>query len=242
MRYAIVADIHGNLEAFIEVKKQFKKENIDKYICLGDIVGYGANPKECIELSKKLFDVIIAGNHDWAAAGIFALSHFNLYARKAVEWTEHIISKENKQFLKSLPLYIEMEGFEIVHGSLYHPDEFNYIFNETDAQKTFNLMKSQICFIGHSHAPIILIKDKDDKINYSTTNEMQLSGDNKYIINVGSVGQPRDGNPKASFCIFDTEKRQIQIRRISYPVAIAQEKIINTGLPHFLAIRLAGGR
>jgi len=242
MRYAIVADIHGNLEAFIEVKKQLKKENIDKYICLGDIVGYGANPKECIELSKRLFDIIIAGNHDWASCGLFDVKYFNPYAREAVLWTQNVINEEEKNFLRSLPLTCQVDNFEIVHGSLHHPDEFNYILSVSEALKTFKLMKTQICFIGHSHAPVILSKDDKNEIKCINENEVKLENNLSYIINVGSVGQPRDGNPKSSYCIYDTDKKMIKIKRIAYPVAVAGDKIIKAGLPPFLAVRLSAGR
>ncbi len=242
MRYAIVADIHGNLEAFIEVKKQLKKQNIDKYICLGDIVGYGANPKECLELSKRLFDVIIAGNHDWACCGLFDVKYFNPYAREAVLWTQNVINEEEKNFLRSLPLTRQVDDFEIVHGSLYHPDEFNYILSISDALKTFKLMKTQICFIGHSHAPAVFSRDEKNRIEYIDRNEVRLENNLSYIINVGSVGQPRDGNPKSSYCIYDRDKKVIKIERIAYPVAITRDKIIKAGLPPFLAIRLGSGR
>jgi predicted phosphodiesterase len=242
MRYALIGDIHSNLEAFTEVKRQLEKEEIDKYICLGDIVGYGANPKECIKIARKLFDCLIAGNHDWAAAGRFDASRFNPYARQAVQWTEDILESEDKRFLRSLPLRMEIDDFEIVHGSLYHPDEFNYILNEAEAEKSFNLMKTRLLFIGHSHAPAILIKKNLKVIEQVPSSEIELDFENKYIVNVGSVGQPRDGNPRACFCIFDEQKRTIQIKRLEYRVALTQEKIINAGLPHFLAVRLAGGR
>lgn len=242
MRYGILADIHSNLEAFIEVKKQRETENIDKFICLGDIVGYGANPKECIIQSKEMFDVIIAGNHDWAAAGTFDLLCFNQYAREAVKWTKEIIDEAEANFLKSLPLIKEVDDFILVHGSLYHPDDFNYILNLPEALKAFNNMQQHICFIGHSHAPAIFVKGENLSIDYLDVSKIKMAPEKKYIINVGSVGQPRDGNPKACFCIYDTDTKIAEIKRVSYPVEKTQNKIINAGLPYFLATRLAGGR
>jgi predicted phosphodiesterase len=243
MRYAILADIHANLEAFIEVKKKLKEENIDKYICLGDIVGYGANPKECLSISRKLFDFIVAGNHDQAVAGIFDTSYFNPYAREAVNWTIDVLNQEEKNFLKSLPLTLDIDdNFQIVHASLYRPDEFHYILNLKLAEQNFKLMKKDLCFVGHSHGPVIFAKDEEASIDYSLFKHMHLKNNYSYIVNAGSVGQPRDNNPKACYCIYDNSNNKIEIKRVAYPVKKAQDKIIKAGLPHFLALRLSAGR
>ncbi|MCK5305625.1 MAG: metallophosphoesterase family protein [Candidatus Omnitrophica bacterium] len=242
MKYAIIADIHANLEAFLAVEEDLKKETVDKYICLGDIVGYGANPIECMDAAGAMFDVIIAGNHDYAVCGLFDLSLFNPYARKSVEWTIAVVGEKEKNLLKTLTLTKELENFTIVHGSLYHPDEFNYILNLKEAAKTFDKLRQKICFIGHSHSPAIIIKDYENKIDYHKITETTILKDSQYIINVGSVGQPRDGDPRACYCVYDSVEKTVKIKRVEYAVSRAQEKIIKAGLPQFLATRLGGGR
>ncbi len=242
MKYAIIADIHANLEAWLAVKNELAKETSQKIICLGDIVGYGANPKECLREAQEACDYIIAGNHDWAVCGLFDLNYFNLYAREAVKWTAKIIDERHKAYLKRLPITLDMDNFTCVHGSLYHPEEFNYILSLDAAAMTFANLKKDICFIGHSHAPAIIIYDKNGDIDYIDSEAIEVTEGKKYIINVGSIGQPRDGNPDSCYCVYDTNKKSIKIKRVPYEVHLAQKKIIDAGLPHFLAARLAGGR
>lgn len=242
MKYAIIADIHANLEAWLAVKAELTKENPDKIICLGDIIGYGANPNECLNDAKTYCDYIIAGNHDWAVCGMFDINYFNLYAREAVKWTDGVVDEKHKDYLKRLPVTLDIDNFTCVHGSLYHPEEFNYILNLDAAAMTFANLKKDICFIGHSHSPAIIIYNENGNIDYIDSEVIKISEGKKYIINAGSVGQPRDGNPDACYCIYDTDERIIEIKRVPYEVHLAQKKIIEAGLPQFLATRLAGGR
>jgi putative phosphoesterase len=242
MKYAVIADIHANLEAWQAVKSQLAEEAVDKIVCLGDIIGYGANPRECLDDASSVCDYIIAGNHDWAVCGLFDVNYFNLYAREAVAWTDKIIDESHREYLKKLPVTIDIDNFTCVHGSLYHPEEFNYILNLDAAAMTFANLKKDICFIGHSHAPAIIVADDSSDIDYIDSEVVEIIEGKKYIINAGSVGQPRDGNPKACYCIYDTETHLVEIKRVSYEIHLAQKKIIEAGLPQFLATRLAGGR
>ena len=243
MRYALFADIHSNLEALQVVLKEFKKEQINEYVCLGDIVGYAANPNECIKLVKELNPVtIIAGNHDWASAGKTDINYFNSIAKEAILWTQKELTKEDKNFLQNLPLTKEFDDFVIVHGSLYAPQEWHYIFTLQDAKKNFEHQNKKICFVAHSHQPFIISQDKSGNCEGVEGMKVFLKDNHKYLINIGSVGQPRDGNPKASYCLYDRDKNEIEINRISYQVKKAQDKIIAACLPQRLAFRLSLGR
>jgi len=242
MRWGIFADIHSNLEALEAVARAYKSEQIDIYLCLGDIVGYGANPLECIRITKEIAQIIIAGNHDWAVAGIFSLDYFNDWARQAVLWTQKKIDAADSDFLASLRLVYENQDLVGVHGSLNQPEEFNYMINVQEAAGTFARMARSVCFLGHTHSAGIFIKDEKGSIDYQNAQRFKLKTGYQYIVNVGSIGQPRDGDPRASFCIYDTEKKEVLIKRIDYDIKSAQEKILASGLPSFLAARLLAGR
>ena len=242
MRYGIFADIHSNLEALEAVLGAYKQASIDKYLCVGDIVGYAANPKECIEIVKSSANVSVAGNHDWASAGLISLDYFNPLAAKAVIWTQDKLEEKERYFLKSLKLTFSNDDLILVHGTLDEPDNFRYLTKAQSAATTFNLLNIPVCFVGHTHAPAIFIQDKDRRIYGLSSGKIKLEKDKKYIVNVGSVGQPRDGSPLASYCIYDTNSKTVWIKRIDYNFKSAQEKIIAAGLPGFLAERLALGR
>lgn len=243
MKYALFADIHSNLEAFQVVREEFKKEKIDEYICLGDIVGYAANPNECIKLTRELNPLtVIAGNHDWASVGKADINYFNPIAKEAILWTQKELTEKNKNFLGDLPLIKEFDDFVIVHGSLYSPEKWHYIFTLQDAKRNFDYQKKKICFIAHSHQPFINSQDREGNCEGVKEMKVSLKDDYRYLINIGSVGQPRDGNPDACYCLYDTAKNAIEIKRISYEIKKAQDKIISAGLPQELAWRLSLGR
>lgn len=241
MRYAVFSDVHSNLEAFEAVLEFFGKSNIDKYLFLGDIVGYGANPKECIAALRRLDPVSVAGNHDWAAVGLLDTDYFNKAARKAIFWTKDNTSGSDRLFLSGLELTSEGKNHCLVHGTLHHPEEFDYMIDGYRAQKTFYLLKQKVCFVGHSHNAGVFIED-EEKIYYKEPASLELREGKRYIVNDGSVGQPRDGDPRASFCIYDEGSSTIEFIRLPYDVASAQKKIIDAGLPKVLADRLSVGR
>jgi len=241
MRYAIFSDIHANLQALEAVIAAYKHEGIDRYLCLGDIVGYAANPRECIRKIYKLADIIIAGNHDWASAGLLPDSYFNAPAKEAIAWTRRNLGAKSRRFLSSLELVYKNKDLTLVHGTLDNPRDFNYMFGAYFLGKTFGLMETNVCFIGHTHLPGIFIRDAKAQLYYCQS-ESVVVGDNKYIVNVGSIGQPRDNDPSAAYCIYDTLKQQIQIKRIDYDFETAARRIIKAGLPYILAKRLKSGR
>jgi predicted phosphodiesterase len=240
MRYGIIADIHGNLEALEAVLHSLSKERIDQYLQVGDIVGYGADPSKCIKIVQKMPCVGVAGNHDWAVSDLFDPINFNEVAREAVLWTEAVLSWEEIGYLKSLDLVMEKETFTLVHGTLDSPGDFNYIFDERDARATFRLVRTPVCYIGHSHVAGIF-QLSGGVIRHRRELKIKIGCDDNYIVNVGSVGQPRDGDPRASYVIYDDEQRAVEIRRVEYDIKRAQDKILKAGLPSVLANRLSVG-
>ena len=240
MRYAIVSDIHGNLEALQAVLTDCQKEGLKKFFCLGDIVGYGADPVACLNEIKQLDVQCVAGNHDWAVAERIEPTHFNPLAKEAVLWTREILNLKDKAYLKGLELCERGENFVLVHATWHDPEQFIYLNDIAESRKTFAVMEQSICFVGHTHVPIIFI-EQNHQVRISDQDWCSFEQGKKYIVNVGSVGQPRDRNPKAAYGIYDTENASLELRRIPYDIAKAQDKILNAGLPMSLAYRLALG-
>ena len=241
MRYGIFSDIHANLEAFEAVLEAYKKEKIDRFVCLGDIVGYGVNPNECLKLVKNLNPVGIAGNHDWAVLDKISPAYFNLFAKEAVIWTKKVLQEKAIRYLNNLSLIYQENDFSCVHGSLDNPEKFNYIIDSLDAENTFSLLKGRICFVGHSHKMESFCLNQG-RISFTKDYQLNLQKEAKYIINTGSVGQPRDRDPRACFCVYDSQKGMISFRRVEYNIKKAADKILKAGLPPLLAERLYLGR
>jgi diadenosine tetraphosphatase ApaH/serine/threonine PP2A family protein phosphatase len=240
MRYGIISDIHGNLEALNAVLENLSKERIDRYLCLGDLVGYGANPNECVALVRELTDWVIAGNHDWVAVSLSDSSAFNPHARKAALWTARSLTEEHRSYLCKLPLKRPDGEALFVHSTPEEPERWRYILSPHEAGKHFDLLNPQICFIGHSHRPVVFARGDDGHVLVLGA-DFSIKSNWKYIVNVGSVGQPRDGDPKASYAIFDAEEASVRIKRVSYDIEKAQQKIRRAGLPEIEAERLAYG-
>jgi diadenosine tetraphosphatase ApaH/serine/threonine PP2A family protein phosphatase len=242
MRYAIISDIHGNLEALESVLAEIDRQKVDSLLCLGDIVGYGPNPNECVEIIKQRADVTLAGNHDYAPLGKLDLSYFNPWARSAIEWTASKLNQASIDFLLNLPLKEAVDGFTIVHATPNNPSAWNYIITIGDAVKNFDEFDGQICFIGHSHVPMIVAVTRSGDYRVIRDNPVRLETEMRYIINVGSVGQPRDFIPKAAFAIYEANSRDYELFRVEYDIAETQSKIFQSGLPPFLAERLELGQ
>lgn len=242
MRYAVISDIHGNLEAFQAVLSALAEERIDNYLFVGDAIGYGANPRECLRLLRDLNPVVaIAGNHEWGVIGKTEMSYFNELAHPAILWTRNMLNDDEIEYIKSFPLVYEDEKMTLVHGTLNMPEEFYYIFDTEDAYVTINQMKNPLCFVGHSHVPGIFISDRT-KVEFLEKMDIRIDYERKYLINIGSIGQPRDGDPRASFAVYDDEELTVEIKRVEYDVKKAQDKILRAGLPSKLAYRLSEGR
>lgn len=241
MRCAIFGDIHGNTEALGAVFRDMEKVRPDRMVCLGDVVGYGAEPSACIRMVRDRGIESVQGNHDSAAIGGTPLDYFNPFARKAIEWTASNVAAGDAAWLKSLPFTREYEGFTVVHSSLSRPAEWGYILDYAAAQRCFDLLSSRACFIGHSHVPLVF-KEAGGSLIVRRTPAEALEPSARYIVNVGSVGQPRDGDPRASYGVLDTGEGRVEIRRVEYDIRSAQKKILDAGLPEFLAMRLEAGR
>jgi predicted phosphodiesterase len=243
MRYGIISDIHSNLPALEVVLSNLKKE-VDAFLCLGDIVGYGAQPNECCEIIRELKPIGVAGNHDWGAVEKIPFHHFNPYAEEALLWTKNNLKSENRDFLSSLPKTHIDSLFTLVHGSLREPIE-EYLLSTPQARDTFSLLTTQILFFGHTHIPTLFLQREGQltvsAVVLSNGAKIEIKEGFRYLINPGSVGQPRDNIPLASAAIFDTSNLEVEIRRYEYPIELAQQGIISAGLPLILAERLSFG-
>jgi len=244
VRYGIISDIHSNLEA-LEAALDFLRD-VDALICPGDIVGYGPNPNECCDIIRERNVLTVLGNHDAAAVGRMPLDWFNPFARKAIEWTADRLTAPNRLFLESLPPVHRSEHFVLVHGSLSSPERFDYIASPWEAGPTFAEMPPHdLCFIGHTHVaeyyPQRTGEFSADQVSMALGGTVALSAEFLYIINCGSVGQPRDYNPKAAVGIYDPEAGTVEIQRLEYPIAATQKKMRKAGLPKPLWTRLEFG-
>mgnify|MGYP001596271601 CR=1 FL=1 len=242
MRYGIFSDVHSNLEALTAVLEAYKKEAIGQYLCVGDVVGYAANPNECCSLVKAIAAITIAGNHDWAVVGLFSPDYFNPLAKQAIFWTSAHLDEASRYFLESTRLVYKNEDLTLVHGTLKNPSDFDYMTDEHVAQESFAFLETAVCFIGHTHRPGVFIKDEQGRMHYQHVGSIEINLPNQYIVNVGSVGQPRDRNPKAAYAIYDTDKKEVTVKRIAYDIEATQKKIYEAGLPGFLGQRLIMGR
>lgn len=224
MKYAIFSDVHGNLHALQQVLDDIRSQHPDRVVCLGDVVGYGAFPNEACQLVREACDVVVVGNHDHAAVGLTDVSYFNEFAHRAVLWTRERLRPEHAAWLRELPLTHAERGLQFVHASPHDPARWDYVFSEADARWAMQSATAAQVFIGHTHVPF----------DYTT----KLGR----MINVGSAGQPRDGDNRAAWTLFDTESGQRELRRVEYDVYAARDAIHLEGLPPFLAERLIAGR
>jgi len=245
-KIALLSDIHGNIDALEAV---ISKEKADKWLCLGDIVGYNPDPEECVNKIKDLCTHVIAGNHDQGTVNMLDKKWFNTMARIVLEWTENNLSPDSIQYLKELPLRkkLSYEGYNIIiaHGYPDFNNPFKYIMRAYDLKNINSFIKDiDITFVGHTHVPGVFKKYKGKwKFTKAVKGlKINIKPKTKYIINVGSVGQPRDGNSQASYSIFHPQRSIIEIKRVDYDIKNVQEKIYERGLPHNLAQRLEVGR
>lgn len=240
MRYAVLGDIHGNLEALREVVADARGAGVDAFWCVGDIVGYGADPAGCLARVRELEAVSVAGNHDWAAAGRVGVECFNADARDSVEWTRRQLDEPARQFLAELQLVHEMEDVTLVHGSPFSPEYFEYLQTTYDVQVAFDHLKTRLCFVGHSHVPVVFLDTTP--VEYFVHSDFTLPDDRSVIVNVGSVGQPRDLDPRACYVIYDDQQRKVRVRRLEYDLQSASERMMAAGLPSTNAARIVLGR
>lgn len=236
MAIAIISDIHANLEALQSVLKSVKQYDVEAIYCLGDIVGYGPNPNECVDLVRENCEHVLVGNHDFAAIGKTDIEYFNQYAKAAAFWTRDHLTKENINYLASLPFTHQNDDMIMVHASPTNPAHWYYVLNPYDAHAEMQSFNQPLCFIGHSHVPIVYSEKDAIKDTY-----VRFKKQHKYIINVGSVGQPRDGNYKVCYALYDKNNHSLDYIRLDYDVQATYSKILKEGLPAFLAERLLKG-
>jgi len=242
MKAAVISDIHSNLEALQAVLKDIKKRRIKKIFCLGDLIGYGANPNECIDLCLKESDLIIAGNHDWAAIGKTDVNRFNPMASEAIRWTKNKLTDASVAKLTGLPLTEKLGDLFLAHASPNKPAEWNYLTSFIDFQEAFDKFGEKICFIGHTHIPSAAFQDANSYTDLLRETPFPLIDKRRFIINVGSVGQPRDLDPRACYAIYDGNTNTLELVRIEYNIPLTEQKIMDAGLPEILAQRLSLGK
>jgi diadenosine tetraphosphatase ApaH/serine/threonine PP2A family protein phosphatase len=240
VRYAILSDIHANLEALRAVLDDCR-DRADAVICLGDTVGYGADPLPCVELVAERAQAVVAGNHEYAVSGLLSLTWFNRFARAAAEWTQERLDEPHRAYLAGLPLVHELGDATLVHASPSQPDEWEYLVTADDGFDAFPHFATRWCFVGHSHVPGAWSLGSAGPDHHARATSVRSERGRRYIVNVGSVGQPRDRDPRAAYAVWDVEAGQVDVQRVAYDVATARRKIVEAGLPRFLADRLAEG-
>lgn len=240
MNYAVISDVHANIEALRAVLTEIRNKKITDILFLGDAVGYGPDPDECVEVLKSECKVLLAGNHDKAAIGLTDIEFFTPYARAAIEWTKETITEKTISILKDLPVSKEIEDNKIllVHSTPKQPEEWHYLLSLWDAEINFHYFENKICLLGHSHRPSIIERlPSGEMIAYR--NEAMIGDVERYMINAGSVGQPRDGDPMACYVVIDDES--VKLHRVEYDIKKTQDKMRRAGLPIQLRERLARG-
>jgi predicted phosphodiesterase len=244
MKLALISDIHANNDALEAVLADIQTHAVDEILCLGDIVGYGANPNECIELVKKSCSLTLLGNHDAASVGLLSTQHFNIHAKIAIEWTMGNLTDASHSFIKALPLKETKLSHTLVHATPYEPNMWYYITSLEEAAFNFQFFETDFCFVGHTHIPIIIVLEDEKEVYVhqgETLNYGQLENV-RFLINVGSVGQPRDRNSKSCYGIIDSDAKTFTYHRVAYDVQKAQAKMRKIKMPEFLITRLEEGR
>jgi predicted phosphodiesterase len=240
MKYALLGDIHSNLEALTAVLDDARGQNVTHFVCLGDIVGYNADPVECLRVVRGLECVCVRGNHDHYVGFDDHLDGFHPLAADVVNWTRAQLDDDQRGFLRGLKFVASVSTFTIVHSTLDTPDMWGYVFDKLDAEANFNYQTSALCFYGHTHVPLAF--EKSDTIRFGLYSRIKVALGRKYFINAGSVGQPRDGDPRAAYVVFDMVNNVVELRRVAYDIPKTQKKILDAGLPARVAARLAVGR
>lgn len=240
MKFAIFGDIHANLEALEAVLMDAAAQDCTHFTCIGDIVGYNANPRECLRVVQQLECPVVKGNHDEEASLDTEIIGLNPLAHRALEWTRKALTDEDKKWLRELRFVRQVRDFTVVHATLDTPGGWTYVTNKFDAMASFHYQFTSVCFFGHTHTPRFYVKDQN--VHLETGESLHFESGRKYFVNVGSVGQPRDGNWRASYAVYDVPNQTVTIRRLEYDIKKAQEKILKAGLPEMLANRLTLGK
>lgn len=240
MRYAVIADIHSNLQALQAVLDDIEEMGADRMFCVGDVVGYGADPAECVGILREIEPTIVAGNHDWAVTGRSNIEYFNADAHDSVLWTREQLTQEDIDYLDGMSLVETVGDIVLVHSSTMAPEHFDYIRTLYDVQLTFEHLAGEIAFVGHSHVPVMFTETNPPEC--FLLSEYKLVPGLRTVVNVGSIGQPRDLDSRACYAIYDSDEQTVYMRRVEYDVITAAERITAAGLPPTNAARIALGR
>ncbi len=240
-KYAILGDIHANWEALTAVLEDAETNGVNAYVCVGDIVGYNANPSECLDKIREICGTaVVRGNHDHYVSHNESLDDFHPLAANVIDWTKKQLSDEQIKYLRNLRLSRIVDRFTIVHSTLDMPEKWGYVLDTLDASANFNYQNTSICFHGHTHVPVVF--EHQSHVTRTTPTVFTTTLGRKYFINTGSVGQPRDGDIRASYIIYEPKIRRVELRRVEYDIKTTQRKIIEAGLPERLASRLEYGK
>jgi len=240
MRVAVISDVHANRHALDAVLSAIDEENVDAVWCLGDLVGYGPQPNECCDFVRERADVCLIGNHDLVALGELTVTDFNDEAAAAAVWTSERLAERSESFLRGLRPQAEVDGAELFHASARDP-VWEYVLTEEAARATFELTSAPLVLVGHSHVALALTSDGGDVEGGLARADAEVELGGRWLLNPGSVGQPRDGDPRAAWLLLDLDERRASFRRDEYPVEETQSEIREEGLPDALATRLASG-
>lgn len=242
MRIALLSDIHGNLEALSSVLNDINTQSVDKLHCLGDVIGYGCDPSSCLDLISKCCEAKLMGNHEYAAMGLLSTEYYNPDAKSATQWTIKRLTDYDFSLISDFGMELAADNYRLVHSSPFEPDQWHYIIDQDQAAQAFESFSEKICFIGHTHQPMIFTENNNEAPRMQVGHDFLPDPDNRYIVNIGSIGQPRDNDPRACYVIFDTNEYEIFYRRVEYDVAQTQRKMQEQDLPTMLIERLSIGK
>ena len=242
MRLAVMSDVHANLEALEAVLADIETRHVDAVCCLGDVVGYGADPIPCLELINQTCDIKLLGNHEYTALGRLPQQTLNAVARASAEWTQVQLGDRAFQIIAEFTMNASREGSHFVHASPCEPDKWHYILTTAEADRAFKHMRENICFVGHTHLPAIITQSPAGKHRQQVGHDFDPDPDSRYLVNVGSVGQPRDRDPRACYVTFDSGEQEVLYHRVEYDITRAQQKMRHADLPALLIDRLQAGK
>jgi len=242
MRFALISDIHANLEALETVLKDIALRRVDKIHCLGDVVGYGCDPIACLELIQKECDIKLIGNHEYAVLDLITCEHMNQYARKSITWTKDELSDRDISIISDFELEAQFADCHLVHASPFESDQWHYLLKTSEAITAFDHFSQQIGFVGHTHLPMIFSRSSDGTIRCKTGHDFDMDEESRYLINTGSVGQPRDTDARACYIVCDSSEQAVTYHRVAYDVKKTQAKMSRAEMPKMLVERLEVGR
>lgn len=242
MRIALLSDIHGNIDALTAVLEDLGKNKVDKIVSLGDVIGYGPEPAECLRLVEEHCEIKLMGNHEFAVLGLINTDHYNSSAQEATEWTRSTLGDEEIAIIAEYEIDYCLNDIYLVHASPFEPDKWHYVAHSEEALVGFEQLKNRICFFGHTHIPLIFAESLEGLPWCRVGHSFEPDPDSRYMINVGAVGQPRDKDPRACYVIYDLEEGTVDYHRIEYDIQAAQARMTIAKLPTLLIDRLQVGR